>query len=273
MFNKKYFLILMFGIFFISFISAVPPVTTEFIGDNNLVIEANVFEYYKINEGASVHIYVFNKSTGEMLDDTTTTCDVELTNSNGTIVLEGIPTFIDDHWYMSRPSTTITERGKYALLIHCNTSAIDGYKSAFFEANGFGEGLDTAHSFKFNSAMFFMLILFLCALIGLFTIENYIGKLALYWVCHVLFVVGTFSMWQFNWGYTTTFMGMAGVWKVMFYTSTFAVLPMIILSISWIVYIHTFNEHFQKLVDKGEDTETAFKMASKKRGGWFGGQR
>jgi len=68
-------------------------------------------------------------------------------------------------------------------------------------------------------------------------------------------------------------MALTGIFRVMFWIFTVAVLPMIILSISWIVYIHTFNEHFQKLVDKGEDTETAFKMASKKRGGWFGGQR
>jgi len=43
---------------------------------------------------------------------------------------------------------------------------------------------------------------------------------------------------------------------------------MMILSVAWIVYIHTYNEHFQKLIDKGEDTETAFAMTSKrKRGG------
>jgi len=50
-------------------------------------------------------------------------------------------------------------------------------------------------------------------------------------------------------------------------------LPMIFLSLAWIVYIHTFNEHFEKLIDKGHDTESAFRMAKKKsRGGWFNGK-
>ena len=47
---------------------------------------------------------------------------------------------------------------------------------------------------------------------------------------------------------------------------------MVILSGAWIFYIHTFNEHFEKLIDKGMDTESAFRMAKKKRGGWFAGK-
>ena len=256
----------------LSFVSAKPPVTTEFVGDSNLVVEANVFEYYPINEGATVFIHVFNKSNGVMLDDAEVDCNVELTSKNGSLVFSGVPTFSGHHWVMTRPSTVITERGKYALIIHCNSTSLDGYKTFFFEANGYGEGLDTAHSIKFNSAMLFMLILFLMALVGLFVTENYIGKLALYWVSHVFFIIGTFCMWQFNLGYTTTFLGMAGAWKVMFYVGIGAVIPMLILSMAWIFYIHLFNEHFEKLISKGHDTESAFAMANKKSKGWFGGK-
>jgi len=273
MLNKKHlFAFLFISLFFISFASAVPPITTEFVGENNLVIEANVFEYYQINHGASVFIHVFNKSTGIMLDNTTTDCDVELTQSNGSLLLSGVPTFSDDHWIMMRGSDVVTERGKYSLIIHCNTTAIDGYKTFFFEANGFGDGLDTAHSLKFNFAMFFMLVFFILALTGCFMSEHYIAKFAFYWVAHLIFIAGNFSIWQFNIGYTTQFVGMASVWKIMFYVSTIAVVPMVFLSVAWIVYIHLFNEHFQKLVDKGMDTEEAFKIANKKRGGWFNGQ-
>ena len=275
MFNKKkvsVFGCLFFFLMIISFVSAKPPVTTEFIGDTNLVIEANVFEYYKINEGAMVHIHVFNKTSGEMLDDTLVDCDVELSNSNGTIILDGVPIFDEDHWTMSRPSTTITLRGKYALLIHCNASATDGYKSYFFEANSFGDGLDVAHSIKFNSAMFFMLVFFLLALVGCIMSEHYIMKFALYWVAHIIFIAGNFSIWQFNIGYTTQFTGMANVWKIMFYVGIYSVVPMVILSMAWIFYIHTYNEHFQKLINKGEDPETAFAMADKKSKGWLNGK-
>jgi hypothetical protein len=274
MYNKKYYIGVLCLIFLmaISFVSAKPPVTTEYIGDNNLVIEANVFDYYPINQGASVFIHVFNKSSGIMLDNTTTDCDVELTSKNGSLVLGGVPIFEDHHWVMTRPSTVVTERGKYALIIHCNATNIDGYKTFFFEANGFGEGLDIAHSFKFNAGLFFLMMFFVIALVGLFKVEHYIGKFSLYWVCHIFFVIGTFCIWQFNFGYTISFLGLVGIAKVLFYVSTIAIFPMMILSVVWIFYIHLFNEHFQKLVDKGEDPERAFAMAGKKSGGWFNGK-
>jgi len=256
----------------ITFVSAVPPVTTEFIGDTNLVVEANVFEYYKINEGAMVHIHVFNKTSGKMLDDTTVDCDVELTNSNGTLLMNGVTAFTDEHWEMARPSTTVTERGKYALIIHCNSTETDGYKTFFFEANGFGKGLDIAHSFKFNMGLVFLFMFFLLAIIGVVKSENYIVKFALYWVCHLFFVVGTFCIWQFNLGYTTTFLGLVGIAKVLFYVSIGAVVPMVIVSMAWIFYIHVYNEHFQKLIDKGESPENAFAMAKKKSKGWINGK-
>jgi len=273
MLNKK--LLLFFGMFLlivIPFVSAVPPITTEFIGDNNLVVEANVFEYYKINEGASVFIHVFNKSNGVMLDDTEVDCNVELTGSNGSLILVGVPTFEDDHWVMTRPSTAVTERGDYALIIHCNSTNLDGYKTFFFEANQFGDGLTVAHSIKFNSAMFFMLVFFLLAVLGAVFMDHYIAKFALYWVAHLIFIAGNFSMWQFNIGYTTVFTGMASVWKIMFYVGIGAVVPMLILSMAWIFYIHLYNEHFEKLISKGHDTESAFKIANKKSGGWFNGR-
>jgi len=273
MLNKRsLFAFLFISLFFISFASAKPPVTTEFVGDSNLVVEANVFEYYPINEGATVFIHVFNKSNGVMLDDAEVDCDVELTSKNGSLVFSGVPTFSDHHWVMTRPSTVVTERGKYALIIHCNSTSIDGYKTFFFEANEFGEGLDIAHSFKFNSAMFFMLVLFMMAIAGLIFSEHYIAKFAFYWVAHLIFIAGNFCIWQFNIGYTTTFTGMASVWKIMFYLGVWSVLPMVILSMAWILYLHAYNENFEKVIKNGGNTEEAFRIADKKSSGWFNGR-
>jgi hypothetical protein len=113
--------------------------------------------------------------------------------------------------------------------------------------------------------MLFMMILFLLAVAGIFFVDHYIGKFALYWISHVLFIVGTFSMWQFHQGYEISYFGLAGAWKVLFWVGISAVLPMIILSLAWIFYIHTFNEHVEKLVENGGNVEDAFAMAKKKQ--------
>ena len=132
--------------------------------------------------------------------------------------------------------------------------------------------LTDANASMFNYSMMFLIFLFVLAIVCLFLTEHYIGKFSLYWVTHVLFIVASFSVWQFNQGYALSFFGLAGVWRVLFYVSIIAVLPMILLSLAWIFYIHAFNEHFQKLVNKGEDTETAFNIAKKKSKGWLNGK-
>lgn len=120
--------------------------------------------------------------------------------------------------------------------------------------------------------LFGLFIFFILALIGLIKLEDYRGKFALYWVCHVLMVAITFTAWDISRDSLITGSAVTGIFKVFFYFCTIAVFPMVILSIAWIIYIHAFNEHFQKLVDKGETPESAFKMASKKKGGWFNGK-
>lgn len=117
-----------------------------------------------------------------------------------------------------------------------------------------------------------LVLFFLFSLIGLFKIEDYKSKFALYWACHILIVGITFIAWNMAIENLMNENAIAGIFKVLFYLSIFAVLPMVILSGAWIFYIHTFNEHFQKILDKGEDPETAFAMSKKKSKGWFNGR-
>ena len=139
-------LILLVGLFFIftffsfNLISAFKPVTTEFTGEQNYVIEANVFDVYKTNEGACVHIYVFNKSGGNIADSTEVSCRIELSNHNGTNLMVGSPTTHEDHFEMCRPASLITEPDTFGLSIVCNDSYMYGIKTAFFEVTESGEG-------------------------------------------------------------------------------------------------------------------------------------
>lgn len=268
--NKK--LLFGFAVLFlmISFVNAVPPIKTEFVGNEGLTIVANFQNYYKINEGAGINIYVFNMSNGNRMDNTTTSCNVELTDRNGTVILKGSPFFKNNYWHMSRNSSIITTAGSYAVTVTCNTSSIAGYKTAYFNANELGVGLTDELQSNFNYNIIFLLVLFILSSGCLFFIDNHIGKLIFYWTSHLSFIVFTFLLWKFNSGYAITYFGSMGIWKVLFYFSIIAVVPVMIASISWIVYIHTYNEHFQKLIDKGCDTEEAFRITNKKKGWIYG---
>ena len=113
---------------------------------------------------------------------------------------------------------------------------------------------------------------FLISIIAFFKVENYIGKFAMYWISHVLFILITFVGWQIGVEGLLDSTALIGIFRILFYVSTVTVLPMIFLSMAWIFYIHAFNEHMQKLLDKGNDPETAFAMTKKKKGGWFAGK-
>ena len=129
----------------------------------------------------------------------------------------------------------------------------------------YGIGLTDGASSNFNNAMYFLMTLFVLALIGIFVVDGYIGKFALYWVCHVLFVIGTFSVWQFNYGYTIGYEGMAGIFKILFYTSIIAIFPLVLLSLAWIFYIHTMNDTIKGFMERGMPEDEAHERAKVKR--------
>lgn len=252
-------------IFITNFVSAVKPISSITITEG-YNIEPTEKSAIMLNQPHAFEVHVFNVSNGLPIISGIT-CYLHLYHEDGEHIYEGVqstPNHIFDYGF-DLSAGNFSKRGEYEAKFQCNSSTLGGSSQLFFIVNNLGEELNTAHSIKFNSAMFFMMILFLCSLFGIFYIESYIGKFALYWVCHVLFVVGTFSVWKFNMGYTTSFTGLAGIWKVLFYVSTIAVFPMIILSLAWIFYIHTVNEDMKKYMDRGMDENEAYDRSKKGR--------
>lgn len=117
-----------------------------------------------------------------------------------------------------------------------------------------------------------LVIFFFASVLVMFIVDNYIAKFTLYWVSHLLFIIITFIGWQVGVEGLLIGTSIIGIFYWLFLITSIAVFPMVILSIAWIVYIHLYNEHMEKLIDKGEDPETAFALTKKKYGGWFSGK-
>jgi hypothetical protein len=146
------------------------------------------------------------------------------------------------------------------------------FSSLSFQVTQNGEVIDQSKTNLSVLFTFILLVLFVLSLIGTIKFENYIGKFVCYWISHLLLIALSFTAWTTSSNYLGLSGGLTGIFKILFYFSIIAVFPMIILSLSWIFYIHTFNEHFEKLISKGIDTETAFAISNKKTGGWFSGK-
>lgn len=147
-----------------------------------------------------------------------------------------------------------------------------GFSNIIFRITENGINADKLSASGIASILFILCLFLLIAIFFLVSIDNYIGKFVCYWISHLLLVLITFVAWQF--GVEGIFGGVAltGIFRVLFLVVTIAVVPMVFLSVAWVVYIHLYNEHFQKLIDKGMSTEEAFSITNKKKGGWFNGK-
>lgn len=257
----------------ISFVASAPPITSV-ISDTGLIIEPTIKDYLRTGEDHEFEVHVFNQTNG-MPITSGLTCYMHMYNDDGDHEFEGIDDTVNHHFdYAFDLTGGNFSRGSYQAKFQCNNSgaSLGGGTEIEFKVNDYGEELTEANASSFNFSMIFLMILFLLAVIGMIIAENYIAKFTLYWIAHLFFIIGTFSVWQFTQGYAIAYVGLAGVWKIMFYFSTIAVVPMVFLSIAWVVYIHTFNEHFEKLIDGGASPEEALRIANKKAGGWFSGR-
>ncbi len=241
----------------IPFVSSAPPQENP----DGLKIRSGIKDYLKIGNDYDVHIHVFNINDG--LPVTDASCYLHLYHSNGThiITLEDDTIDYDFDYTFRLDQNNITEKGSHPYIIQCNTSTLGGFISGELIFNNYGEELKEGSAITFNFSMVFLMVLWVLAVIGIFAFDNPVGKWACYFIAHVLFIVGTFSVWQFNEGYAIAYTGLASMFKVFFYVSTFALFPIVILAISWMVYYHTLNDTIKSLIERGMDEKEAQERA------------
>ncbi len=264
MFNKKilYSIILMFCLIStISLVSSAPPQETA----TGLQLGVQVADAIALNKNITVNVYATDVDDG--LEVTDADCDLTIYNDQGEYIFNenDVLSGLNDYYVFEIDEGNFTEIGTLSVIAYCNNSLKGGLKSFEIIVNNYGEKLDTGHAEIFNNSMWFLMVLFVLSLIGIFIFENPAGKLASYWVCHVLFVVGCFSVWQFNSGFAIAYVGLSGVFKVLFYVSAIAMFPMVILSLAWIFYIHTMNDTIKGFMDRGMDEDEAVRRSSKRR--------
>lgn len=198
--------------------------------------------------------------------DNCTAMNITILYPNGTeVVTDGVMT-TNDGFHYNYSFCDTNETGRYWFFYHYIEGDYPQTDGSWIIVNPSGYTLRDAQAIIYFGILSMLLFLLIISLFGTFKVENYIGRFALYWVTHLLFITWTFSVWQVADAFLIGYIGLAGIFKILFYVSIFASFPMLILSLAWIFYIHTYNEHFEKLIKKGEDPESAFRLMDKKKG-------
>ena len=175
----------------------------------------------------------------------------------------------------------MTKRGSEYNYSFCNTSELgryfvngvgdDGEGGVwvyYLDVTPNGETLSISKGIIQIGALISFVIFFLIALKGLFVIEDYKGRFAIYWVCHVLAIAISFISWQMANDYLTGVPFIAGMFKIIFYFIFIGAFPMVIMSLVWIFYIHLMNKHIRSMMGKGMDEDEAFERTLGRNSKW-----
>ena len=265
---KKLTLLFVFAFFLVTIIplvSSVPPTSPFSSSTAGLQIESPTYQAITTGSSHRFHLHVIN-TTDLVLNDTAV-CQLHLYNQTGWDIFAGVMEFEDYNgidFAITIQGSNFSTTGLYPFVLTCNTSTQAGFYTDTLEVNDYGKVLTEGESVSFNYSMIFLMVLFVMAIIGIFSFQQPYSKLASYWVAHILFVVGTFSVWQFNNGFAVGGGALSGVFQVMFYVSTIAVFPMILMSVVWVFWMSVMNDTMKKLMDRGMDEDTAYKKARSK---------
>jgi hypothetical protein len=239
--NKKLF-ILIIGFFLISFICAVETELGTFkAGDDILLLQlCSNCTYNNIT-------FVTAPNSSELISNVIMTKD-------------------ETKFTYSLDKNYTTESGIYIVNGIGDLNGVQTIWRYTFEVTPNGEAPSSSKVIIQIGLLTFLILLFIFSLIGLFKFEDYKGRFVLYWICHILVIATTFISWQMSNDYLTGTPMIAGMFKIFFYISMIGSFPMIILSLSWIFYIHTVNDDIKKMMERGMDEGEAYDRArSKKR--------
>lgn len=176
--RKNLVLVLLLGIFlisFISFASAVVPFTPQEKG--GLSIEFQKIASLKQGEDHHFHFHVFNETNFIMND--TGECKLTLTDEKGNHLVYNqnllYEEMSENGWGINISAGNFTTNGEYSLIVKCNTSTNQiGFLSFGFDVTTNGHHLPSSSVIVFYSLIFIIIIVGLLSIL-LYSIFHFIA--------------------------------------------------------------------------------------------------
>jgi hypothetical protein len=258
-------------IFLVATVSSAPPVTTIQQFASGYVIEDSPQEYLKQNSQFQYNFFLYNLTDGQLMTNASISCTFYLSNSTGYIlVLEDVPFYVsDNHWGTIIAGGNFSNVGDYYYGTRCNSTILGGMMTGTWKVTPNGEEPTTPKTFLYFIGVLFAILMLVMAIFGIFKVENYIGRFALYWTAHLLLVAVSFMLWNGLGNFLTGHPFIIGFFKILWWISITSMFPMLILSVVWIFYTHVFTKEMERLINGGMSPEEAFERTKRRKGGFF----
>lgn len=183
---------------------------------------------------------------------------IQLAKGNSTIFYQGQIGMTKNGDDYNASVTYSNVRGQYLVYGHCDEN---GEKVSWRYDYYIGEELNQGTSTFYGIMLAILGVFFVMSLIGLFNTENPNGRLAFYWVSHILFIAIIFLAWDLSAEFLTQPNFIIGFFRIMFWISIISVIPMFFLSFFWIIKMHLLTKEVQRLMDRGFDPDEAYSKA------------
>ena len=154
------FLVFTLSLFCISNISAVPPENTIIVFDNGYEIVVSPEGYLKQYEDYKLNFFLYNKSNGIYIDNSTINCSFYMANSTGDVLVYKNATYSNGYWNINILGGNFSYLEIYPYGIKCASISYGGALVGYFEVTGTGRqgniGLDTFLILIFASIIVFV---------------------------------------------------------------------------------------------------------------------
>ena len=164
---KKLILLLMVSLFLISFVSAVPPVTTTQSFSEGYILNAPFLKYGKCCTDYEIAVHVYNISNGKQIWGAGITCHMHGFDRNGTSLFAIDGVIHDEHYDFDIGGGNFTNSGIYGYSIHCNNTILGGYASGTININATGEELTISKAIIYMGTFLILIFLFIITIGGI----------------------------------------------------------------------------------------------------------
>ena len=169
---RKLFLFFFVLLLLVPFIDAAKA-TQTFSGDVGLELRIPPAEFVKQNTAIQSNIYVYNKSSGIIMTNETTSCIAHLYNLTGRQILAQDMEYNDDNddFFVEVDKNNFSDLGFISFIIQCNTSNEGGFVSGSVEVTPEGKAMEDYSNFSFAIVAIIFLFVTILVVVGLFKSE------------------------------------------------------------------------------------------------------
>lgn len=148
-------LILLGLLFLIPFISAQPPLTVNIDFEQGLVIIDSQQTYLKQNEDFTMQFYVYNRTNGIVMDNSSINCSIFLSDNHGNLLFHSYTEYSSEgYWEETLNGTYFSRVGFYNYGIQCQDTDMGGSTIGVFYVTPTGRIFSTSDMIGALSVLF-----------------------------------------------------------------------------------------------------------------------